>query len=136
MAPITSATHGYAEKDRSYGLNHDGSYTGKSWTRKQSRKVYNMLWVWTCDNCRTQGGMTVFIQHCPECQHLRCDHCVLELLRGNTVVFSSSSNDHDWGSTFIPRTPEPTLLPAPEAITSLEQSLGSLETPKSQSSLQ
>jgi hypothetical protein len=39
--------------------------------------------VWFCDNCGgqggiLQGGMTAIIDHCPQCQHYRCDGCLVE----------------------------------------------------------
>lgn len=40
---------------------------------------------WTCSNCGLQGGMSVCIDHCPECLHLRCNDCPMESVKRRTV---------------------------------------------------
>jgi len=40
--------------------------------------------VWTCDNCGGQGGMSVEIENCPDCQHPRCENCKAEWHRRPT----------------------------------------------------
>jgi len=35
-------------------------------------------WVWTCHYCKVQGGMTVYIETCPDCSHSRCLDCPTE----------------------------------------------------------
>jgi hypothetical protein len=40
------------------------------------------FFVWCCDNCGRQGGMTVKMnEQCPECQHYRCLNCDVEVVR-------------------------------------------------------
>lgn len=44
-------------------------------------------WLWTCDNCFEQGGMTVTIEQCPGCYHHRCDYCPVELTNGLREIY-------------------------------------------------
>src|SRR6266536_2298903 len=46
--------------------------------KPQDRQAtYEVVHVWVCDNCGS-GGMTTFIEICPECQHPRCSNCTTE----------------------------------------------------------
>ncbi|KAF8863075.1 hypothetical protein BDZ45DRAFT_148051 [Acephala macrosclerotiorum] len=47
--------------------------------REQPRYVYEYLW--TCCNCYRHDGMSQTLDHCPECPHLRCQDCLLEVAK-------------------------------------------------------
>ncbi|TAQ86010.1 hypothetical protein B7494_g5663 [Chlorociboria aeruginascens] len=36
------------------------------------------VFIWSCDNCGREGGMTVLLEQCPECEHHRCMYCKVE----------------------------------------------------------
>jgi hypothetical protein len=42
----------------------------------RTQKEY-VVRVWFCDHCGL-GGMTSFIEECPDCQHRQCQHCRIE----------------------------------------------------------
>jgi hypothetical protein len=42
------------------------------------RNVTERICVWNCDNCGRQGGMSVEIEDCPDCEHPRCENCRTE----------------------------------------------------------
>jgi hypothetical protein len=45
-----------------------------------SKKETTKTWIWACCCC-SDAGMTVTIENCPECGHLRCDNCQCDLVR-------------------------------------------------------
>lgn len=86
------------------------------WTRKpkkdrQHPPVPRSEQFWACSNCG-HAGMSVFIDSCPECQHLRCETCSLETVEirrrsGEPGFASRTSNTRDLGSTkSTPTTPD------------------------------
>jgi len=55
---------------------HSSSKSGRSKFYREPKYVYQ--WTWACCNCPSSAGMTTVIDHCPDCQHLRCDNCPAE----------------------------------------------------------
>lgn len=42
-------------------------------------------WSWGCDNCGIHAAMSINItEHCPGCQHLRCEYCPVEMVKFRT----------------------------------------------------
>ncbi|KAG4438055.1 hypothetical protein IFR05_006469 [Cadophora sp. M221] len=46
---------------------------GKAESKRSFCQIVESMWA--CSNCGEHGGMSVFIEHCPGCQHLRCHDC-------------------------------------------------------------
>ena len=42
------------------------------------RSDSSTLLSWSCDACGIQAGMTVWIESCPGCGHIRCVYCSVE----------------------------------------------------------
>lgn len=70
----------------------------------KDQPLYVLDVLWGCCNCGMHAGMSVFTDHCPECQQLRCDYCVLETVKHRTtgVVKAGEPNVY-WG--YLPATP-------------------------------
>jgi hypothetical protein len=47
---------------------------------KSGPSTHGKTWIWGCCCC-SHAGMTVAIEICPECGHLRCDNCQCDLVR-------------------------------------------------------
>jgi hypothetical protein len=71
-------------------------------------------WSWCCDNCGTQGGMSAFIEQCPECRHIRCGSCQMERLSPKDVYYKSQKTSLKRGALLSKGTSAP-RLPWPEA---------------------
>lgn len=63
---------------RAYATRKDG------YVRSSDDKTF-IECKWTCSNCRIQGGMSLCIDHCPECLHLRCSDCPKEYVERKDV---------------------------------------------------
>jgi hypothetical protein len=46
-------------------------------TQRKGRPPFPCEWIWGCDNCG-HAGMSAWIESCPECQHRRCEQCLME----------------------------------------------------------
>jgi hypothetical protein len=54
------------------------SKSGSGRPKLYGEAEYVYQWTWACCNCSSSAGMTTVIDHCPDCQHLRCDNCPAE----------------------------------------------------------
>jgi hypothetical protein len=55
--------------------------------------TYGVLHMWACHNCGT-GGMTTFIESCPECQHRYCSNCIIESATKRVSGYIMKPEDH------------------------------------------
>lgn len=110
--PQSSTNHSHRSSHHSSGRRDKGSGYPKG---ESLWRVY-WEWVWGCCNCGIQAGMSVVIDHCPECVHLRCQNCPLEAVKrrglggsGSGPSYSASSTDTipwrvPWSSEYSPGT--------------------------------
>jgi len=59
---------------------HD-SGNGSSGHNTEERVERLNDWMWMCTNCDEHAGMTLFIDACPGCDHIRCPECRFEKWR-------------------------------------------------------
>jgi len=73
----------HTSEKRHHALPASGRENGspKRMLKRKRNPECEYQWCWSCDNCGTQGGMSLFIQHCPGCQHARCTGCPVEVFR-------------------------------------------------------
>lgn len=68
--------HASSRPSNGFTLQHQMAPTDNGRPSTSPAFVEQMLWG--CCNCRLSGGLTAFIQSCPECQHRTCNECAWE----------------------------------------------------------
>jgi hypothetical protein len=75
MDTLKTISHHAHQSRRSSKHKHQQSQGNSQQRRKMVSQSQSH---WYCDNCNF-GGMTPFHDHCPGCQHRRCQNCTVEV---------------------------------------------------------